>query len=1400
MTSDPLVDSERTESSTESAKWVGASCGQHGSYTFYKGVRFHWMSPEVVANNTRVTSRRSSNGRAVVHERYIGDERILAVGDTFFVKVTKSEPVCIGQLILLWHDDANSEDLASLRLYYLPDAIPSGRQLEHGRDEVLAVAEKITIRTSDISTWIIEPEQWDYGCKMFLPQPNTKSKKKIVVDLFSPDVSKIFMARSFIDLDCVNNEKKELIKKSICDKHQSSSSFTNNENLDENCSSLLSSKTSCRKCCNYISLRQRLEVVVLGYGEYCRYRSALKKLGTYNTNSTTLTSGNKRRVVFCRDSFEYPELIQNPLVCEEYAPVFKGRPRKKKTVKHSSRFTRTKTLKNGTKLTSEQEEDAVSARRKSSRTRDKKQPIKSPIYSIYSSQESRKTKRKRDNSCSSSTGSDSQNINNHETRPDLRRSKRKRKNSSNDLKIALQNSLKDFGPQSLDLVNSEANENQNIKRKLSPTSGRSSANLETEFEKRSSSERKRYPSTSSTESSAPSSPQSLNEESANPSPSSSTQESMSGNTSGSDFSEDFSVMGTSVFNLNFEDENIFTKSLMKFMELRGSPINKIPSLGFKRLNLHAFFMNVKKEGGYQKVTEAKMWRTVYKNTGANPSSTSAATCTRKHYEKLLLPFEEFLLKKPGSKINIKRMKRDAQRMLKEEARKTPRMPTRRQKMLISENIECENTQNHALIEEMEEMKTSERDEEVDESEKLKDQLPVDLETKEVEDKVDERLVIQDEPLDLSLPKPTSTTSTEVVNGQCNWSKTSQSKQKLSFKNPFIPKTPDVSSNGLPNYKPNTNNAIVKTSSPVTTFTTYNNQQLSSLFNGQTSLRPYPNCDEANRHKPLTTERILNTKPVHEVQRKPKETSQYPESTSSRSYYRPNSLLGHFRNNRQQTHVRANSSDSTKHILTNGAPTMSQTTPPIGSVRSLPQTNSLAQQPQTIKPKVPPSSASLQPKRSDYEARSIMTSSHARLPKYTSSSSSSSSQASNSASHKENETQINNKRPKTFPMTHFDPSGLINATSSDRSGSSTSTDLLKVPTRLTRPGEAHNSKINFQSLPGRSLNHVEDKSKQFTSFSPHENLSAKMYLKRMKESSNAGRNGHQPLLMSNLPSPDYKKRSIDKNPNIPLPSNRAHDSWKSSDPVTVSKPVPDAMRTASRDLASSSRSRVSNDRKDLNGSHRIPSYESRDRNIHFSSSSSKSNPQRSNRDVRSLPFSVDGFLLSSKDSKSSQQAKSRPEVKEVPKNKPETASMSATNFIRHQIPGINYPMLPAQLAPFHYPHGQHPFLFDLNSALSIPPMYASPEEQALALQYIQQSLFHPTGLESVMRHMPPGFPFNAAQRLPDSAGIPLSLGLDPALLHTLPQPPAAAFAFQNHSSHTPPVARPPNFRPFRHNNC
>nr|XP_019937269.1 PREDICTED: uncharacterized protein LOC109626050 [Paralichthys olivaceus] len=39
------------------------------------------------------------------------------------------------------------------------------------------------------------------------------------------------------------------------------------------------------------------------------------------------------------------------------------------------------------------------------------------------------------------------------------------------------------------------------------------------------------------------------------------------------------------------------------------------------------------------VTAQQLWKQVYNRLGGNPRSTSAATCTRRHYEKLLLPYE-----------------------------------------------------------------------------------------------------------------------------------------------------------------------------------------------------------------------------------------------------------------------------------------------------------------------------------------------------------------------------------------------------------------------------------------------------------------------------------------------------------------------------------------------------------------------------------------------------------------------------------------------------------------------------------------------------------------------------------------------------------------------------------------
>ncbi len=88
-----------------SLEWVGASCGQHGTYTFFKAVKLA--------------------------------KRILALGDFFFVKMwTDQEIVSIGELQLLWedavHNNGPSSPLASLKLYFLPENTPDGRHEEHG--------------------------------------------------------------------------------------------------------------------------------------------------------------------------------------------------------------------------------------------------------------------------------------------------------------------------------------------------------------------------------------------------------------------------------------------------------------------------------------------------------------------------------------------------------------------------------------------------------------------------------------------------------------------------------------------------------------------------------------------------------------------------------------------------------------------------------------------------------------------------------------------------------------------------------------------------------------------------------------------------------------------------------------------------------------------------------------------------------------------------------------------------------------------------------------------------------------------------------------------------------------------------------------------------------------------
>ncbi|XP_035526217.1 AT-rich interactive domain-containing protein 5B-like [Morone saxatilis] len=90
------------------------------------------------------------------------------------------------------------------------------------------------------------------------------------------------------------------------------------------------------------------------------------------------------------------------------------------------------------------------------------------------------------------------------------------------------------------------------------------------------------------------------------------------------------------------EEQAFLVSLYKYMKERKTPIDRIPYLGFKQINLWTMFQAAQKLGGYELITAHRQWKNVYDELGGNPGSTSAATCTRRHYERLILPYERFI--------------------------------------------------------------------------------------------------------------------------------------------------------------------------------------------------------------------------------------------------------------------------------------------------------------------------------------------------------------------------------------------------------------------------------------------------------------------------------------------------------------------------------------------------------------------------------------------------------------------------------------------------------------------------------------------------------------------------------------------------------------------------------------
>lgn len=104
-----------------------------------------------------------------------------------------------------------------------------------------------------------------------------------------------------------------------------------------------------------------------------------------------------------------------------------------------------------------------------------------------------------------------------------------------------------------------------------------------------------------------------------------------------------------------DEEKKFIDDIHGFMNSHGTPLGKMPLLGYRQskndvmilglkcqilkitlfllVDLFLFYTKVQELGGYEKVSINRLWKSIFDELGGNANSTSAATITRRHYEK-----------------------------------------------------------------------------------------------------------------------------------------------------------------------------------------------------------------------------------------------------------------------------------------------------------------------------------------------------------------------------------------------------------------------------------------------------------------------------------------------------------------------------------------------------------------------------------------------------------------------------------------------------------------------------------------------------------------------------------------------------------------------------------------------
>lgn len=90
-----------------------------------------------------------------------------------------------------------------------------------------------------------------------------------------------------------------------------------------------------------------------------------------------------------------------------------------------------------------------------------------------------------------------------------------------------------------------------------------------------------------------------------------------------------------------EEKDHFVAQLYKYMDDRGTPLNKGPCIVNRDVDLYRLFSAVHKLGGYNRVTTQNQWKSIAMRLGFTPTTNSITNLVKQAYKKFLQPFEEF---------------------------------------------------------------------------------------------------------------------------------------------------------------------------------------------------------------------------------------------------------------------------------------------------------------------------------------------------------------------------------------------------------------------------------------------------------------------------------------------------------------------------------------------------------------------------------------------------------------------------------------------------------------------------------------------------------------------------------------------------------------------------------------